>query len=168
MTTDRCPGCSAAVTPGAPWCTLCYADLRVPVATPAAGAALAVAEPVADPIAEHRPSLADVPRPSLESLPLPPDPILDAPVSVAAPVAGAKPVGWPCLGCGAVMPMSDSACSECGKPFLTAEEPLALALPGVGDLRHMDRGQKIVLVVGIALAVTLLFVAVSYMLSGIL
>jgi hypothetical protein len=26
----RCPQCSAHVLPGADWCTLCYADLRVP------------------------------------------------------------------------------------------------------------------------------------------
>jgi len=26
----RCPSCSAAVTPSAPWCSLCHADLRVP------------------------------------------------------------------------------------------------------------------------------------------
>jgi hypothetical protein len=30
---ERCPACSAHVTPGADWCTLCFADLRVaPVA----------------------------------------------------------------------------------------------------------------------------------------
>lgn len=32
VTTDdlRCPQCAAHVAPGAPWCTLCYADLREP------------------------------------------------------------------------------------------------------------------------------------------
>ncbi len=31
----RCSRCSAAVRAGAPWCTQCYLDLRVPVGVPA-------------------------------------------------------------------------------------------------------------------------------------
>lgn len=31
----RCPHCRAAVRPGAPWCTLCHADLRPPPEPPA-------------------------------------------------------------------------------------------------------------------------------------
>ena len=31
----RCPACAAALRPGAPWCTLCYADLRTPIIKPA-------------------------------------------------------------------------------------------------------------------------------------
>jgi hypothetical protein len=30
----RCPQCSAHISPDAGWCTLCYADLRPPVAPP--------------------------------------------------------------------------------------------------------------------------------------
>jgi hypothetical protein len=32
----RCPQCSAHVSPGADWCTLCFADLRVPPVAEAA------------------------------------------------------------------------------------------------------------------------------------
>ena len=28
VTLTACPACGAALRPGAPWCTLCYADLR--------------------------------------------------------------------------------------------------------------------------------------------
>ena len=28
--TSRCPSCTATLRAGAPWCTLCYADLRTP------------------------------------------------------------------------------------------------------------------------------------------
>jgi hypothetical protein len=40
----RCPRCSAHVSPGAPWCTLCFADLRVPPV-----AEVAEVEPEVDP-----------------------------------------------------------------------------------------------------------------------
>ena len=159
MTTDRCPACSAAVTPGAPWCTLCYAVLRQPEP-------VAVAAPAAPAIAEYGASSVDIAR--LPEAPLPPDPILDAPVVKAAPVAGVKPNGWPCLGCGALNAMSDDICSQCHRPFLASEELPSLAVPGVGDLRHMDRAQKIVVMIVGALLATGLLVALAFIAGSVL
>ena len=147
MTTDRCPGCAAAVTPGAPWCTLCYADLRAPATAPE----LVTTVPArpADPV-------------------LAPDPILDAPVVKAAPVAGGQLTGWPCLGCGSTVPMSDDACSGCGRPFLPSDTAPTLALPVVGDIGRMDRGQRIVVTIVAALLVTGVFVALAFLAGSIL
>ena len=55
----RCPQCSAQTSPGADWCTLCFADLRPPAAQeapaePAAVEAVPDADPtVADPTLEQ-------------------------------------------------------------------------------------------------------------------
>jgi hypothetical protein len=154
VTTDRCPACNAAVPADAPWCTLCYAVLRVPETVPAAAATV-----------ETTP--APVARPTLQT-PLAPDPILDAPISQAAPVARLAAQGWPCLGCGALVPLADNACSQCGRPFLPTDEMPSLALPGVGDLSRMERGQKIVVSVVLGLVVTGLLVAVAFIAGSVL
>ena len=148
MTTDRCPGCAAAITPGAPWCTLCYADLRVPV--PAAS------------IAEYGASSVDIAQFPAAPESLPPDPILDAPVDRAAPIARVQTAGWPCLGCGATVPMADDACPDCGRPFLPADDMPSLALPVVGDLVRLDRGQRIAVTAVVALLAVGLFVALAF------
>jgi len=145
VTTDRCPACNAAVPAGAEWCTLCYAVLRVPETVPAARVA-----------------------PLTVETPLPPDPILDAPVTHAAPVARQAAAGWPCLGCGALVPLADNACSQCGGPFLPTEGAPSLALPGVGDLSRMERGQKIVVMVVLALVVTGVLVALAFIAGSVL
>ena len=157
MTTDRCPGCQAAVTPGAPWCTLCYADLRVPAATAPA--------PAPQPAPE--PALAVAPEP-VAAVALAPDPILDAPVMKAAPVAGLPVAGWPCLGCGSQVPLSDDVCGGCGRPFLIPDTMPSLSVPGIGDLRGMDRGQKILLTAVIGIVVTALFSAVAWLVGSVL
>ena len=135
MTSDRCPSCNAAVTASAQWCTLCYADLRVPQTVPAT--APAVTE-------------------------LPPDPILDAPVFQAPAVARQQAKGWPCHGCGSMVPMEDDTCSHCGRPFLPSDTVPSLALPGVGDLGGMDRGQRLFLSLGAAGVVTGLIVLLAF------
>ena len=161
MTSDRCPACNAAVPAAAQWCTLCYTVLRAPEPVPAT-------VPATHAIAEYRPSTAAIAQSTLDDQALPPDPILDAPVMVAPPVAGAKPAGWPCLGCGAVVPMEDDACSGCGRAFLTAGDLPSLGLPGVGDLRSLDRGQKIA-VMGVGAVVVMgLLVALAFILGSVL
>ena len=163
MTTERCPACGAAVTASAQWCTLCYADLRVPVASvPAAS----VPAPVVD--AEAVLAAAPVQTAAPEQLSLAPDPILDAPVIKAAPVAGQELSGWPCLGCGAKVPLADDACPHCGSRFLPADEMPSLALPGVGDLTRMERRQKIVVLVVVSTVVTALLVAVAFLAGSVL
>ena len=155
MTSDRCPACNAAVPAGAKWCTLCYTVLRAP-------------EPVPVPAQVPVPAIAGYGASSVDIAQLPPDPILDAPVSQAAPVAGVKPAGWPCMGCGAVNPMDDDACSGCGRPFLTADEVPSLAVPGVGDLRGLDRGQKIAVLGVSAVVIMALLVAFAFIAGSIL
>jgi hypothetical protein len=140
VTTDRCPACNAAVPAGAQWCTLCYAVLRVPETVPAAAAPVKLA----------------------------PDPILDAPVSAAAPVARQASTGWPCLGCGALVPLANDACSQCGRPFLPTDEVPSLALPGFGDLSRMERSQRIVATVIFALIVTGLLVGLAFIAGSVL
>ena len=148
MTSDRCPACNAAVTPGAGWCTLCYTVLRVPETVPAAAQAS--------------------PAPLAPAAPLPPHPILDAPVSQAPAVARRPSEGWPCLGCGALVPLADDACSQCGRPFLPSDTMPALALPVVGDLSRMERPQRIVTLVVLALVVTGVLVGIAFAAGSVL
>jgi hypothetical protein len=99
---------------------------------------------------------------------LEPDPILDGPVSKAAPVTGVQLAGWPCLGCGSIVPMEDNACAGCGRPFLPADTTPTLALPVVGDISRMDRTQRIVVTIIAALLVTGVFVALAFIAGSIL
>ena len=48
-TASRCPHCRASVRPGAPWCTLCHADLR-PEPSPVAEAPVVAVAPVVRPL----------------------------------------------------------------------------------------------------------------------
>ena len=144
-TASRCPHCRASVRPGAPWCTLCHADLR----------------PAPEPVAEEPPA------------PVPPvvpaaDPAVDpltAPASALGlpPRPGSEPT-WPCSTCGTTNPIAADACTGCGAGFLAGlretEGPL-LELPGVGDLTRMSRGQRL----GIAFGVVLAVVALTALLS---
>ena len=169
MTTDRCPACSAAVSPGAPWCTLCYADLRprepeavepqpVAVGASAPAASAAFTSPV-EPVA-----VAPAVAPAL----LAPDPILDAPVVSAAEVAGREAAFWPCTGCGARVPMEDDACSTCGASFLPGDSVPSVSLPGVGDLRRLDRSGRLLFVLAGAFLVMIVFLAVAFVLGSVL
>lgn len=134
----RCPHCRAAARPGAPWCTLCHADLRPPPA--------AAAPPVPDPLI-LRPPVPDPLTAPAHELGLAP-----APATPAAPT-------WPCGTCGTPNPLTGDACSACGAGFLAglreSEGPL-LELPGVGDLTRMSRGQRLMLALGVVLTVVAL------------
>ena len=135
----RCPHCRAAVRPGAPWCTLCHADLRPPPPAP---------EPEPAPV-----PVAAAPAPT--------------PAPAPAPAPAGEPA-WPCATCGTPNPFSLDACAACGAGFLSSlresEAPL-LEIPGVGDLTRMSRGQRIGLAFGVVLAVIAL-VAVLGLLFG--
>ena len=156
MTSDRCPSCNAAVTAGAEWCTLCYTVLRVPEIVPATVPTAPVAPMAAAPMAAA-PMAA-----------LPPDPILDAPVTQAPPIARQPSEGWPCLGCGALVPLADNACSQCGRPFLPSEASPSLRLPGVGDVGLLDKPQRVMLMFGGCAAVMALLVALAFLFGSVL
>lgn len=134
----RCPSCAAALRPGSPWCTLCYADLRPqPVEPPPPPPPVLTAPPAA---AYGTPALDPLTAPAA-ALGLPP----------SVPLAAS----WPCTTCGASNALTDSACAACGAGFLSSlrdtEAPL-LELPVVGDLGKLSRGQRLGLAAGVVLA----------------
>lgn len=132
----RCPSCAATLRAGAPWCTLCYTDLR---AQPRPARVLLVPPGAAYGL----PALDPLTAPA-EALGLP-DRTTDAPAAT-----------WPCTTCGAANDLTDSACAACGAGFLAglrdSEGPL-LELPVVGDLGALSRRQRLGLAAGVVLLV---------------
>jgi len=137
---DRCPACGAAVRPGDPWCTLCYADLRPPPS------------PAPDPV----PVVAE-PAPLQAYVPVTADPL-------TAPLEALSGPTWPCTTCGATNRLERDTCASCGAPFLSGlreqEGPL-LELPVVGDLTRLGRGHRFALAGGVVLAFVLLTLAIG-------
>ena len=143
-TATRCPHCRASVRPGAPWCTLCHADLRP-------------APPAPEPVALTVPPTAAYTLPAL-------DPLTAPPAALGLDEARAAEATWPCATCGATNPLTADACAACGAGFLAglreAEGPL-LELPGVGDLTRLSRGQRVAVAFGVVLAVLALVALLS-------
>ncbi|MCY7366052.1 MAG: hypothetical protein LH469_12185 [Frankiaceae bacterium] len=141
--TTRCPHCRAAARPGAPWCTLCHADLRPP--------------PPPAPEPEPAPVLVIPPTASYGAPAL--DPLTEPAAAPGLPAPADADPTWPCATCGARNPLAVNACGACGAGFLAglreAEGPL-LELPGVGDLTRLSRGQRMGLAFGVVLAVVAL------------
>ena len=161
MTTARCPACGASVLDGAPWCTLCYTDLRAPAAAPASAAEVVPAQPPAvEPPAQASPqaALASPLTASLDLL----DPLLDAPVATAAQ-AVRGPVSWPCLACGASAALEHDTCPQCGTPFLAGADPVAAVdIPLLGPVRPLavSKSSRVWLMIGGALAVCVVLTVV--------
>lgn len=156
----RCPSCAAALRPGAPWCSLCFADLRPAepepfTAPPTVEYGLVEPDPLAVRVAglgwpeTHRGAST---TPAVSTLPLP-----------AAPATVAE-TRWPCTACETFTSLSETVCAGCGTGFLAglreSEGPL-LELPGVGDLTVLSRGQRLGLAAGVVLAVLVLTALVS-------
>lgn len=155
----RCPSCAATLRPGAPWCTLCYADLRpAPEPEPVPVLAPEPVPPTPPPLLVAPPTPAGTP-----SAPHAPA------VTPSAPAPGERPdPTWPCATCGVVNALTLSACAGCGAGFLSglrASEGPLLELPVVGDLGALSRGQRLGLAAGVVLAVIAL-VAVLGLLSA--
>lgn len=133
---ERCPQCSAALRPGAPWCTQCYAPVGDPAAGPARPAAVGVTVPPVRTPAEQPPA------------------------SRARQAAVVEGAGWPCDACGAGNPLTEAACSSCGAPFLARARGArpALVLPLLGDVSALR--MLPLAAVGLALALALLLTAV--------
>jgi len=144
----RCPRCGAHVRSDAPWCTLCYADLRpAPAPVPA--------------------SVASVPASAEQPAPVAFDP-LTAPLALLEgggddhqPTAPEKITGWPCTGCEAVVSFDDSACPACGIGFLDGamgEPDIAQRIGGGG----LSTGMQVMIIgggsIGLAALITALLV----------
>jgi hypothetical protein len=170
VTTARCPACGASVALGAPWCTLCYADLRpapkaapapVPEMVPEMVPASASAAPLVD-------ALGIIPPPPLPAAaPLPPDPHLDAPITKAADIRLAPP-GWPCRNCNVVVPMSEDNCPQCHTPFLVPEDVVEISLPVVGNVRRLDTKMRTILGLAGALGIMVVLLIVAFIAGAIL
>jgi hypothetical protein len=160
---------------GAPWCTLCYADLRpapepVPEPVSVAAAPAQMAPPTVTAPAPVAPApaapIVDVlgvipPEPLPAGTVLPPDPHLDAPITKAADIRLADP-GWPCRHCGTAVPMAEDNCPQCHSPFLVPEDFVEVTLPGVGNVRKLDTKMRTILGLVGALGVTLLLVVLAF------
>lgn len=134
---SRCPSCAATLRAGAPWCTLCYTDLRpAPEPEPAAAPAYAPSPPVpTDPGADSGAEpLATWPCTTCET---------PNPFTLSA-----------CATCGAGFLSR----------LRETEGPL-LELPVVGDLGAMSRGRRLVVAVGFVLAAVVLMVLLALLLG---
>ena len=141
----RCPHCRAAVRPGAPWCTLCHADLRpAPEPEPVV---VAAPEPVLDPLTAPAAALG---------------------LPSAAPAGAPATAGWPCSRCGLSNAITEPVCTACGSAFLAGlrdtEAPLLL-VPGVGDLTKLSRGQRLGLAAGVVVAFVLVTLVLGLLFS---
>lgn len=138
----RCPSCGATLRPDAPWCTLCYADLR------------SAATPVEAPLPSPPDEAVIGPQEELAAAEAPPLPLTDP--------------SWPCTRCAAVNPFSESACVACGARFLAGvretEKPL-LVLPVVGDVEALSRGQRLALAAGIVFVILGLLALVTFLMT---
>jgi hypothetical protein len=190
VTTARCPACDAAVASDAPWCTLCFTDLRpAPVVQAPVVPALAAAAPVMAaallpamvPAQPGRHAAAPAPHAAAPAphaaAPAPhaaapaalaPHPILDAPVATAADIKLAAP-GWPCQACGEMVALDLTDCPNCGGGFLGGTVvDVSLRLPVVGDVAKMSPGGRAgVMAAGagvIALVLVLLYLMIGHFL----
>jgi hypothetical protein len=140
------------VSAGAPWCTLCYHDLRP---TPAVAVASEASAPAFDPLTAPAEALG---------LPSPREAVPPAREALPVGAASAPASVWPCAACGAPNSYAVSVCGACGTGFLAglreSEGPL-LELPVVGDLTALSRGQRLGLAALVVLAVIALTALVT-------
>ena len=154
---DRCPQCSGAVRPGAPWCTQCWTDLRPP--------APAEPEPAPDvvPPARHA-------RPGQPTAEAPLETLAAETLVAERPTVedDAAQVTWPCSRCGASTPIELTVCAGCGAGFLDdlrgADGP-KLVLPVVGDVNALGKGQRYALAGGVVVVLLLLVALLGVMTS---
>lgn len=143
MITDRCPACGAATAPNAQWCSLCYADLRVPATVPITEA-LTVGAGTTAPRAESTWSTGVVDE-------VPPEP---------AHLPRPRGTSWPCHLCGEPRGIDEPECPTCGAGLLPTEPSPALTLPGMGTVE--TNGQRAIVMIAGAFVITVLLVAVMF------
>ncbi|MEO6713174.1 MAG: hypothetical protein ABIM89_07065 [Mycobacteriales bacterium] len=159
MGLDRCPSCAAAVRPGSDWCTLCYADVRPP---PPPVARAPYPRPSAPPPYHSAPAPADALHAPYEHVlaavyggdaPAPPAAAFGPPAVTQPP---AKPVGWPCTGCGELNGFERATCSVCLAPFGAALRT---------DVPVIDRKKMMAYAIGAAVAFLALVALVTFLTS---
>ena len=163
----RCPACNAALRADAQWCSLCHHDLRpAPVAPPVE--VPAPSQPLyggQDPLTA--PLLDLVLPPVPQTVPHAVAPVVPEPAQApqAAPVQSALQE-WPCTSCGSRNPLSSTICSTCGSAFLaSASSQVSLVVPGVGDLQHLSRGQRLAVAGGFLALILVPLAALTFFLT---
>lgn len=174
MSDVRCRACGAAVPGEAQWCSLCFADLREPtpvrerVSVPAAPSE-AEADAVVPVAATATVAAAtNGARPDPDAmLGLPataPEEAVEAVDGATTETQPAEEAKWPCLRCGAEVPISYDACHACGAGFLAGSiKPLNAKLPIVGDIARFSRNQRI----GFGFVACIVFIVVLVVLATI-
>ncbi|HUR13121.1 MAG TPA: zinc ribbon domain-containing protein [Mycobacteriales bacterium] len=154
--TTACPSCGAALRPDAQWCSLCYHDLRAPAApvVPEPTPAYDGSDPLTAPLLDLLLPAAPVAQPEqAQPAALP-----------AVPVV--QEAEWPCTRCGLRNALTASTCRDCGSPFLGgASEAPALVLPGVGDITKLSRGHRVMVALGVVLAVVIPLALMTFLLT---
>jgi len=147
---------------GAPWCTLCFADLRQPQPVAAGAVAALDVEPAAQPAAAA-PALDAQRAPAAPPVPLP------DPADPLGLDTGERKLGWPCTGCGDTVSFDMTFCPECGSSFLPTErETVSFRLPLVGDITKLSKGEKLVVIFGGMALVTTVFFLLAMLVGSIL
>ena len=148
--------------PDSQWCSLCFFDLR-PAPAPAP-------EPVTpaydgfDPLTAPLLDLVLPPVPQAVPQAVEPAPALAAP----APREPAEqaPLSWPCSHCGSANPMTSTLCGTCGSVFLaSAKEKVSLVVPGIGDITHLSRGQRVGVAAAVLAAVLIPLALITFLMT---
>ena len=170
---QRCPHCAALVRSGAPWCTLCYADLRPPqpVAEPAAAgldpltAPLALLEKVVAPGIAHHGAAYVAAEPDSAVTEVAAEPLAQAAAARATTAdAAASGVSWPCRRCGAGVAFDEPACTSCGAPFLEHD---ATGDPVLRRLGPVSTPARAAIMIGGGLGLVALFLGLMYIVGAV-
>ena len=160
-----CPSCGAALRPGAPWCTLCYADLRPARPEPPATVLLPAAPVAPASTASYGVAASDpLTQPLTAFLPAQAAPVVELPAQPAPPSTAT----WPCTRCASDNPFTASVCGTCGGAFLAAlkdEEKPLLVLPLIGDVGKLSRGQRLGVAAGVIAAIMVPLALITLLLT---
>lgn len=125
--------------------------------------------PAADPLTSPLHVLATAPAaPAAAPAPAAPSAVATAEAPQAPFATPSGPPTWPCLGCGARNSMDANACQQCARPFLPMEDTFGFSLPGIGKVSNLDKPQRAFIAIGGIVIVTLLFVALAFLVSAVL